>query len=331
VLSHSKGRLTFGDSGKLAYIAAMTTAWKPGFKGVSLSQGAHVVHTLAKLASHPDVLAFAGPVSGTFPPWYDASYWAEWAEARFRWSSQLALLHGSYDSYFDILVSEEGLLAGLLVLLLVQGTFRLYMARLARSWTFWVPSLAAMGMYSLVLVQPRYVAAFLVLIWVSLFASLRFLNDRETQRWVLAVPLAILLLVALPIARSLASDVYRGLQHGRYEAWDTADELHRMGIQSNRSVAILGLPVDSFEWARLAGVRVVAAIPPESVDEYWSAPPDVQAHVNSLFLQTGAIAVISCAPPPKRNLAGWTELGSSPYYVTLLPTAPQSGSSRSNE
>jgi hypothetical protein len=331
VLSLSKGRLTFGDSGKLAYIGAMNSAWKSGFKGVSSVQGPHVLHPLARLATNPETLGFASPVSGTFPPWYDASYWGEGAEAHFRWSTQLAILHGSYDSYYDILVSEEGLLAGLFALLLVQGTFRLYMASLARSWTLWLPSLAAIGMYSLVLVQARYVAAFLTLIFVSLFAALRLPNGRETRRWVLAVPMAVLMVVALPIARSLVSDVYRCFRPEPYEAWEVAEELHRMGVQPHHFVAIIGLPADTFDWARLAGVRIVAMIPPGAVDEYWSAPSDVQAHVDSLFLQTGAIAAVSCAPPPKRNLAGWTELGSSLYYVTLLGDAPQSNSSHSSE
>jgi hypothetical protein len=331
LLSRSKGRLTFGDSGKLAYLGAMNSAWKSGFKGVSSVQGPQVLHPLAKLATDPETLGFASPVSGTFPPWYDASYWGEGAEAHFHWSNQLAILHGSYDSYFDILVSEEGLLAGLLAFLVVQGTFRPYLASVARFWTLWLPPLAAIGMYSLVLVQARYIAAFLNLIWVSLFAALRLPSGRETRRWVLAVPVSILLVVSLPIARSMVSDVYRCFRPEPYEAWEVAEELHRMGVQSNHSVAIIGLPVDTFDWARLARIRIVAMIPPGAVDEYWSAPSDVQAHVDSLFLQTGAIAAISCAPPPKRNLAGWTELGSSLYYVTLLRDAPQSSSSHSSE
>jgi len=331
VLSHSKGRLTFGDSGKYAYLTAMNTGWKSGFKGLSSPDDSQYVHTFAKLADHPEALGFATPVSGSFPPAYDASYWLEGAKARFRWGAQLAILHGSYDSYLDILLGEKGLLAGFLVLVLVQGKFRLFLATLARSWTLWLPSLAALGMYALVLVQTRYVAPFVALIWIALFASLRFPGSGETQRWLLAVPIAILLVVALPIARSLVSDVYRSFRPEPFEDWEVAGALHRSGVPSNYSIAIIGLPAGTLYWARLAGVRIVAAVPPRAVGDYWSASPDVQAQLNSLLAQTGAIAAVSSAPPPNRNLPGWTQLASSPYYLTLFPAAPQSDSSHPHE
>jgi hypothetical protein len=331
VLSHSKGRLTFGDGGKFAYLAAMNTGWKSGFKGLSLSDDSHYVHTFAKLADHPEALGFASPISGSFPPSYDGTYWLEGAKAQFRWSAQLTILHGSYDYYFDMLLGEKGLLAGLLILVLVQGKFRLYIATLARSWPIWLPAAAALGMYALVLVQTRYVAPFAALIWISLFASLRFPDSGETKRWLLAVPIAILLVIALPIGRSLVSDAYRTFRPEPFEDWAIAGALHRSGVPSNHSIAIIGLPAGTLYWARLAGVRIVAAVPPGAVGDYWSAPPDVQAHLNSLFAQTGAIAVVSCAPPPYRNLPGWTQLASSSCYLTLLPSAPQSESSHPNE
>lgn len=331
VLSRSKGRLTFGDSGKLAYTGAMSDAWKSGFKGFTTAREPHALHPITILATHPETLGFASPVGGTFPPWYDGTYWAEGTEAHFRLSSQLAILHGSYDAYLDILEREVALLAGLLALLLVQGTFRLYISRLARFWILWIPSLAAIGMYSLVLVQTRYVAAFLTVIWVSLFAAIRLPNAGPMPRWVLAVPTAILLVVAIPIARSVVSDVYRCFRPQPYQQWELAQGLQQAGVPSNHSVAIVGLPEDTFEWARLAGVRILAAIPPEAVDEYWSTPPDMQAQVDARFHQTGAIAAISFGPPHGQNLAGWAELGSSSYFVRLLPDALQNGSSHSSD
>ena len=107
LLSRSKGRVTFGDSGKLAYISAMSTAWKSGFKGFSTAQGPNIPHPIAILGTHPETLGFAKPVSGTFPPWYDSTYWEEGDEAHFSLRNQLAILHGSYDAYLDILESEK--------------------------------------------------------------------------------------------------------------------------------------------------------------------------------------------------------------------------------
>ena len=181
-------------------------------------------------------------------------------------------------------------------------------------------------MYSLVLVQTRYVAAFLAVIWICLFAAIRLPNARTMPRWIPAIPFAILLVVALPIARNLVSDVYHIFRPQPHEQWEFAQGLHRAGVPSDQAVAIVGLPEDTFEWARLAGVRVVAAIPPEAVDEYWSAPPDTKARVDSLFHQAGAMAAISFAPPPGQDLAGWAEIGSSSHFVRLIPEAPENGS-----
>jgi hypothetical protein len=321
VLSHSKGRLTFGDSGKLNYISDSSLPPTTDFWGNGFAPGMHFVHPLPRLAVHPPVFVFPAPVSGTFPPWYDPSYWSEGIEAHFHLQSQLRSLHRVYDGYFDILTGQEVFLAALLVLLLAQGAFRKYAARFTGSWTLWLPGLAAMGMYALLHVEPRFVAAFTVLVWLGLFAPLRLPNVESSQRWALSAVLALMLVTSLPTARSIVSYVYQVPRPAPHMNWTVAQELHRLGVPPGGSISVIGFPKDSFYFAHLARVRIVAAVPPDGVNEYWFAPPEIQAKVLSLFAAAGATDIVASDVPAGGNLSGWSHIGATSYWVKLISNA----------
>jgi hypothetical protein len=88
-LSRQKHRLTFGDSGRINYAmfvspGGATRNWQgePQF-------GITAVHPTRKLLSDPPVYEFAKPIGGTFPPWYDPSYWEEGRVPVFNLKAQL--------------------------------------------------------------------------------------------------------------------------------------------------------------------------------------------------------------------------------------------------
>ena len=82
-ISKAKGRLTFGDTGRLNYSWYVngTTRWIH-WQGEGLGVGTPV-HPTRKVFDRPAVYEFGSPVGGTYPPWYDPSYWYQGVEVHF--------------------------------------------------------------------------------------------------------------------------------------------------------------------------------------------------------------------------------------------------------
>ncbi|MGB7603709.1 MAG: hypothetical protein WBM24_25650, partial [Candidatus Sulfotelmatobacter sp.] len=87
-LSKQKGRLTFGDSGTLNYASLVNPgAPQVHWQGQPVGSGTPK-HTTRQVLEDPPVYEFAEPVAGTYPPWYDPSYWNEGVRPSFRLRAQ---------------------------------------------------------------------------------------------------------------------------------------------------------------------------------------------------------------------------------------------------
>jgi hypothetical protein len=123
------------------------------------------------------------------------------------------------------------------------------------------------------------------------------------------------------------------LRHAPTEQAEVADGLRRMGILEGQSVATIGIPRDSYYWARLSGVRVISEIPTAYVNQYWLAPSDSQERVRSLFAQTGAVAIVTDTMPAEVtspnstipvSLSGWEHIENTSYFLFRLRPGPSS-------
>ena len=98
-LSKQKGRLTFGDSGRLNYASLVNPgAPQVHWQGEPVGSGTPR-HTTRQVLENPPVYEFAEPVAGTYPPWYDPSYWNEGVRGTFRLRSQIRVLVQSARNY----------------------------------------------------------------------------------------------------------------------------------------------------------------------------------------------------------------------------------------
>jgi hypothetical protein len=324
VLSHAKGRFTFGDVGRLAYAERAGARAVPLQWGGLAEVGQNLVHPPRLLSAVPPVLEFATPVPGTFPLWHD-SYWVEGTKIHFSWSGQLRVLHESYDTFLDLLIQQREYLVLLFFLVILQGTVLLYFKAFLRRWVLWLPAVAALGMYALVLVQPRYIAPFVVMLWLSLYAAVRLPRNDVFQRFVFCAVVATVLTTGVGILRGAISDFHLLLRPATDEQAEIAEGLHELGVLDGRSIATIGIPRETFYWARLARLRIVSEIPTENVNQFWFASPGAQERVRSLFAQAGAVAVVTDTMPAGINLPGWKPIGRSPYFVFLLPAGAVPG------
>src|SRR5260221_14422573 len=75
--------------------------------------------------------------------------------------------------YFRILSSQRVLAVGVLVLLFFAGDWRGFARRIAGFWTVWLPAVITLLLYSMGLVDPRYLPGAVVVFLCSVLASFR--------------------------------------------------------------------------------------------------------------------------------------------------------------
>jgi len=194
-LSLEKGRFTIGDSGRLHYAQSVNGLPLAHWQGEVPGHGSPA-HSTRKLADEPPVYEFAEPVGGTYPVWFDPSYWNEGMEVRFDPWQQLSALVRTGREYTDFVLLRQGAaIAALLLLFGAMGPARRFgMRGLGEMWPIWIPAVAAFGMYALVHVEMRYLAGFLILAWGAGLAAVG-LPDRDGAKRLLVGAGAIGILV----------------------------------------------------------------------------------------------------------------------------------------
>jgi hypothetical protein len=316
-LSNEKHRATFGDSGKIAYAEYVDHAtFLAHWRGEPAETGT-AVHPTRKISSDPAIYEFAQPVAGSYPPWYDPSYWYEGIRPHFSLKGQLWVLFRSANLYLKMF-SRSGALYVVFLVLIAE-------VRKAGKWDWGgipmglvvLPALATLAMYALVLVEQRYVSPFVVVLLLWIFSSACVsMNGAEALKkpTILAVILALALAIAWPVMRDL-KDV---IVNRPYEPWQVAVGLHEMGISPGTQVGSIGLGLGNY-WAHLAGVRIIAEIPEKEQANFLAADAAKKSEVLRDFGGLGAKAVVTRNAPVAQSTQGWQEVGQTHYYVWRSP------------
>jgi len=329
-LSKSKGRFTVGESGKLNYAWKVNrvpqyTHWQgtPGFGKPE--------HPTRKIFEFPAIYEFGTPVGGTYPPWYDPTYWYDGVETHFNIRQQLARLVTSLRFYVDTFFhtedkssinstfSADAFAVGYVILFLVSRRKYLALKDLFAQYPLIIPSLFGLVIYALVSVHPRYVAGYLVLLWLGIFSSIRLSDTKENRRTMEAVAVAVALVVVLGSSVTLIFDTYgdfRNSLSGKtdFVSADVAEGLQKMGIHPGSKVSNIGYSFEAY-WARLDRARIVSEIPNDDAITFWKANADVRNEVYKQFAETGASIVVTNHPPEWANLDGWNEIGHTKFFV----------------
>jgi hypothetical protein len=323
-LSWSKRRPTFGESGKLNYVWEVNQIPKyVHWHGEPATSGAPK-HPTRKIFDQPALYEFATPLPGSYPPWFDPSYWYDGAKTTFDLRRQLDVLsHGSLVCLSGF-VDLAGSLFALIFLLLAMNRRRWSLRQVASSsWFLLLLALVALLMYSMVFVSTRYIASFEVLLWFSVFSGLQTGRPRS-RRWFdyLAVCLAIVFVFSVQTQPPFSETVHNFLQNIAEPAPDQlkiANALKQMGIQPGDKVASLGGALFP-HWYRLAHVQIVAEAPggQNAVRQFRQATPADREQILRLFAQTGARALIADMVPRGQELDGWQRIADTDAWVYFL-------------
>jgi hypothetical protein len=327
-VSVTKDRLTFGDSGKLNYIwfANGEQTTQPHNWSRIFPDDGRPIHPTRQVMESPALYTFDTTFGGTYPPWYDPSYWHEGIAPKFELAGQLRVLKRSVRKLFWIFIGDAPfILSAFLVCWYVAGNRWRTIQGIAEHWALLVPSLAAIGMYSIVYLSARYIAPFVVILWMSMFAGMRLPNSSEYRRLMLAIPASILMMMAVHFSPpAFAAVLGETFLHDHW-VWKVAERLHEVGVQPGDKVAHIGYGASAY-WAHLAQVRIVAELFAEqegfsSVENIRTILADegsLKPEVIQAFASTGAKAIVAKAVPPAVSKNGWVKLGSD-YYVYILP------------
>ena len=197
LLSHQKGRFTFGDSGKAnyAWYVSPRTFWR-NWQGEVPGSGTPV-HPTRQLLRHPPLFEFDGPVVGTYPPWTDPSYWNEGLQAHFKLRPQMEVLAGTVPSEVRLLFrARPELIAAVIALALLSG--HLWLVGLRELWPVIAMSVAGMGLYLPLVENDRYLGGFVLVSFLALIAAVRLGPDVLKSGACLAI--AVFLAMALGTA-----------------------------------------------------------------------------------------------------------------------------------
>ena len=318
VLSQAKGRPTFSDAGRLTY--AWLVSPQTPIINAQPEHAAELLHPTRKMMAHPPVYEFAGPIAGTYPPWYDPSYWNDGIRPQFHLRSQLQTVIRGIGVHSRLLLSEWGWLVGSLIFLLMGR--RTILGGIREQWPLLLVTLVALGMYSLILVMPRYAAPFLAVFCFAVLAGM-WRRQSSNPRTVNLVAAATLCVMLLALAQPLIAKSYRkwseGRERNREEPVRAAEGLLRMGLHPNDRLAILGDGTSEY-WARLAQVKIVAQIMLREGggDEFWRLAPEERVPVYEALAGMGARALVTWDSTRPDLGKGWLRIAGTSYHVHFL-------------
>ncbi len=330
-LSMSKGRFTMGDAGPLNYGweidgASRWTHWQgePGDIGKPL-------HPTHKVLDNPATYTFASPVPGTYPPWYEPSYWYQGIKPHLKIQAQMKVFTQSIKGVVYLFLRSP-ITIPVLVLALIMG-WRNWLSRrgILAFWLLLIPTSTYILAYTLVYIDPRYIASSLLIIWLCMLASVSVPNasvrgkaNRILQE--LSILFAVVFLASRMEAPARAAT--GDLMHLRETDWNLnwmlKEQLVKMGLQPTDRIAWIGQAIDA-EWARLANVKIVAEVPVTYVRDntlfrridygtrkqlktFWDASPEQKAKVYQAFRDAGATVVVAEKLPIGVDQTGWKRI-----------------------
>lgn len=324
VLSKHQGNLTFSDNGRLNYVwwvnGINPRHWQGG------SANGWPSHPTKEIYQQPPVYEFSAPVGGTYPPWYDPSYWYEGASPRFNFIQQgRTVLRNSRVASEELLLNQPGplLISGLFLLFYASDSRRLVVRNIVTYLHLLIPALAALCLFLLVHLEVRYVAPFVAVALMALFISTR----PADKKLFTGVTIIVLAALTISIGFTTASYVAASLRPRRNEYWEVAQSLRSMGLGAGDKIATTGSGITNAAWARLAHVRIGAEVYSNKNDEFWDAQrdefwlagPAVRQQIIKILAESEVKALVTDNMPDNADTNGWQKVGRTDYYVYFMP------------
>jgi hypothetical protein len=189
----------------------------------------------------------------------------------------------------------------------------------ARNWPLLIPAMSAMGLYSLVLVDYRYVAGFVCVLWMAAFSGVRLPASQGARKLIAGV---VIFVAATSMVSAAAYTRHNIIEAGSGAPayWQVAKALAETGIKPGDKIAVIAdqplMEGGAFP-ARLARVQIIAVVP--RAEEFWAATSSTRLQVIAALSKTGAKAVLTSGAQPQIDSdTHWQRLGGTQYYVHVF-------------
>lgn len=328
LLSHSKGRLTYSDAGKLNVAWFNYNLPNRNWQGLPPGTGTPA-HPTRQLFLHPAVYEFNGPLRASYPPWYDPSYWNEGLSPKFSLGIVVRRFFHDLVVLGSALAHPAAWIAGIFLILLASRSWETFKGIAGYGYLI-VIAAVALALYCMTLIQDRFLPPWQFLLWGSVLAGVRLRPRVEP------LTRAVIALVSLAMIAAMVHLVYgEAIQVFPSDAtpeYVTAEGLQRMGLQPGEKVGAIGYDNDAY-WVYLARFDIVAEINTDETCLFWSESSAIQAEILEKFAQAGAKVVVAntggglkttsrlvpidlagCSRPS----AGWRKIEGSPNYAFFL-------------
>jgi 4-amino-4-deoxy-L-arabinose transferase-like glycosyltransferase len=328
-LSHSKHRFTFSDSSTISYAEYINqmplfVGWQGEIPG-----GGTPAHPTRQRLAEPPLFEFATPVPGSYPPWYDPSYWYEGMRAQFSLRGELRAIFRGANEYLKMFSRSAALWCVLFALIWVtrhggglDSSNRVW-------WPVFLPALAAFLLFSLVHAETRFVAgAGLVLVFWVLSRVQAAARMPRKSIWV--AKLIIFLAPSVAVAWSVITDLRCLAQPQPFVAWEAAKALRAAGLPIGAKVGHIGAGLEAY-WAHLAQLRIIAEIPDAGRSRYAALDSEAKQAVLQNFARTGALAVVTRHAELTHGDLGWQRLAGTDLFVLIFAHPEPTHAPRASE
>ena len=314
-ISAKQHRFTIGDSGRLNYSweidgAARWMHWQ----GEPYDIG-KPLHSTTKISDSPIAYVFDSDQPGTYPPWYNPAYWYEGIKPHLKFGPQIKIFLFNLSYATRLLLTFPLTIPALL--LLIAGGLALFGAGLLQWWPLSLPPISGILIYCLVFLDRRYVAGYLVLLWLSLLCGISIQQQRSQKiinaglqaSHVLFIAILIFVQFRVP-ARFALGDLTSGRERERNLHYVLAKRFAEIGLNPGDKIAYVGVTFNA-DWTRLDKVKIVGEVPVKYVrrwklfssnvshddlsqlEQFWKLGAEAQNRILDGFKRAGAKMVVT--------------------------------------
>ncbi len=348
-LSTSKGRFTLGDVGAESYVNAVNDVFLATQDDAEPANIKDFLHPPRKMMSAPDVYEFATPLRATYPVWYDSTYWMEGAlRPRFIFDKQVKtfFIWSGYTVHLLFSKNFPGVMLLVILFYLIFRRKQSWWKAFAGQWVLLIPSLAVFVLYALVHSQGRYLAPFVVLVWLAFWRALWRSLEGENQTLVksLAVGTLTVMLINTAFAvvdesRTVRENIgkrsywvianslkdFFGPASGNFSHayWVIAQECQALGLREGDKIAAVGDGNRMSLWARVGRFKIVAQVPQRSVDQFCRLEKNARHGLNEKLARLGVKAFVTNSLSCVYEQPGWQRAGQTDYYAYFIPSSTE--------